>query len=117
MRSQKHIKDSEHKYVNIVNERGDFAQRIAGSGCGKYGVCDCISVEKGQTFAVEIKSTQAEILRLSKIEVIRLIELKDIALKHKIYAKLVIHFKRRGWQEIDITNSIIKNKYQCEVNK
>jgi Holliday junction resolvase len=107
MRSQKHIKDSERKYVAIVNERGGFAQRIAGSGCGKYGVCDVMSVENGQTYAVEVKSTQAKVLKLTSLEVERLKELQSIARRNlPLKAKLVIHWKRRGWQEIILDQDI-----------
>ena len=113
MRSQKHIKDSERTYVKLVNQRGSFAQRIAGSGCGRFGVCDVITHEKGQTYAVEIKSTKEEVLRLSTKEMERLEELKSVVKQQEnLQTKLVIHYKRRGWREHNITNTPISRSYR-----
>lgn len=115
MISQKHIKDSERKYANMINERGGFAQRIAGSGCGKYGAADVMTVQKGNTYAVEIKSTKESKLRLTPLEITRLQELQLIANKNPpLRAKLAIHFKRRGWIEYDITNTPINSTYELK---
>ena len=115
MISQKHIKDSERKYANMINERGGFAQRIAGSGCGKYGAADVMTVQKGNTYAVEIKSTKETKLRLSPLEITRLEELQTVAIKNPpLKAKLAIHYKRRGWVEHDITNTPINSTYELK---
>mgnify|MGYP002725643519 FL=1 len=102
MRSQKHIKDSERKYVNIVNCSG-FAQRIAGSGCGRFGVCDVISVEDGQVYLDEVKSTSQEKLTVDTKMKEQLQKLIDTArLNPPVKPRLVIHWKRRGWQIINL---------------
>lgn len=102
MRSQKHAKDSERKFVNKVFEENlGFAQRIAGSGCGKYGVCDVIHAQNGEVFLVEVKSTEKEVLKLSAQEIINIEKMINQAEKNPpLKAKLVIHWKRRGWQEV-----------------
>jgi Holliday junction resolvase len=113
MLSQKHMKDSERTYVKLVNERGGLAHRVAGSGCGKYAICDVITVENKEVFAVEIKSTKEVKLRLSKKEVERLHDMQRVVANNKPFkAKLAIHFKRRGWKEIDITKQKISSKYE-----
>jgi Holliday junction resolvase len=102
MMSQKHIKDSERKYVKIVNGSG-FAQRIAGSGCGQFGVCDVISVEDGQVYLDEVKSTSQEKLIVDskmKEQLGKLIE--TARLNPPVKPRLVIHWKRRGWQIINL---------------
>lgn len=103
MLSQKHLKDSERKYVNLVNEQYGFAQRVAGSGCGKWGVCDVVEVRDGQVYLVEIKSTVSDKLNLTQQEVINIEKMLDAVRENQpLKAKLVIHWKRRGWQEIEL---------------
>ena len=102
MLSAKHIKAYERKYVGIMNEH-HFAQRIAGSGCGKHSVCDIISVEDGEVFLDELKSTSADKLVLDSKTKEQLQKMMDKAKKHPpLKARLVIHWKRRGWETIPL---------------
>lgn len=103
MRSQKHMKDSERKYVKLVVERGGIAHRVAGSGCGKNSICDVITTEKGTTYAVEIKSTEKNKITLTAKEISNINKMIKEAKKHPpLKTKLAIHWKRRGWQEINL---------------
>jgi Holliday junction resolvase len=114
MISQKHIKDSERKYVKIVNCSG-FAQRIAGSGCSQYGVCDVISCEDGQVYLDEVKSTSQEKLIVDskmKEQLEKLIE--TARLNPPLKPRLVIHWKRRGWQIVNL-DEIPKSPIEMEV--
>ena len=107
MISQKHIKDSERKYVNIMCESRNFAQRIAGSGCGKYSVCDLIVVQKGEVYLTEVKSTSAKELRLTKDDIAQIKHMVRRSLENPpLKAMLVIHWKRRGWQQIQLEPEI-----------
>jgi len=113
MISQKHIKDSERKYVELQNSIG-FAQRIAGSGCGRFGVCDVISVEKGIVYMDELKSTREVALSINTKMKEQLQKLIDTAKANPpVKPRLVIHWKRRGWEKIildKIPNSPIRYK-------
>jgi len=103
MISAKHIKDSERKYVKYVNDKGGIAQRIAGSGCGKYSVCDVICLEDGYVFLDEVKSTKSDKLVITKDMRRQLEKLIDIALANpQVKARLVIHWKRRGFWQIEL---------------
>jgi len=114
MISQKHIKDSERKYVKIVNCSG-FAQRIAGSGCGKYSVCDVISVEDGQVYLDEVKSTSQEKLIVDTKMKEQLQKMIDTARSNPpVKPRLVIHWKRRGWQIINL-DGLPKSPIHAEV--
>ena len=99
MISQKHIKDSERKFVTYMNESGHFAQRIAGSGCGKYSCCDVISIIDNQVYLTEIKSTSADKLQITSKMQQQLQKMIDVAKQHPpLKAMLAIHWKRRGWE-------------------
>lgn len=107
MISQKHIKDSERKYVKMMNESGHFAQRIAGSGCGKYSVCDIITVMDCKVFLTEVKATKNDVLVLDKKSIERLREMVEAANAHSpLRPMLAIHWKRHRWEFrcIDNTN-------------
>lgn len=103
MISQKHIKDSERKYVKIMCDSGHFANRIAGSGCGPYSVCDLIMVQREEVYLTEVKSTSAKKLRLTKEDISQIKHMIRTSVENPpLKAMLVIHWKRRGWQQIKL---------------
>ena len=103
MISQKHIKDSERKFVTMMNEKGHFAQRIAGSGCGPYSVCDVVTVMNGEVFLTEVKSCKADKLPMTPETKQQLNRMIEAAQKHPpLKAMLAIHWKRRGWEMRDL---------------
>ena len=108
MISAKHSRDPERKFVNMMNEKGHFAQRIAGSGCGRYSCCDVITVIKGDVYLTEIKGVTGNELKITANIREQLETMITAAQKHQpLKAMLAVNWKRRGWQIIvldDITN-------------
>jgi Holliday junction resolvase len=115
--SQKHIKDSERKFVNLMNEGKFFAQRVAGSGCGKYSVCDVVSVMGGQVFLTEVKSRSDDMLPLDKTTKSQ-IELTITKARENppLRPLLVIHWKKRGWEmkHLDIEDVLSSSRIKFD---
>lgn len=119
MKSQKHMKDSERTFVRLINQSA-FCQRIAGSGCGEFGVCDTISIENNEVYLNEIKSTASDKIVIDMRMKLQLEKLIQSANKNPpAIPRLVIHWKRRGWQTIVLNqmpkSPIIYNKQEINM--
>ncbi len=96
----------EREYVNLLNKKGVFCTRIAGSGSGKEAVCDCISFINKKAYLVEVKATKEKVFYIRKATRKQLNLLIHTAIKNGAIPLLAIKFKNRGWKEYKLNTSL-----------
>ncbi|MBU0628775.1 MAG: hypothetical protein KKC75_06300 [Nanoarchaeota archaeon] len=96
----------ENEFVNMMIKNGHHCERIAGSGCGKESVCDCILFKDGLVYLVEVKATkEARLYPRAHIKK-QLNKMVAVAKKSNVLALLAIKYKRKGWDVEELSSPI-----------
>jgi len=104
--SRHNNKRYENEFVKLMINQGHHCERIAGSGCGKESVCDCILFKDGEVFLVEVKATkEAKFYLRAKIKG-QLDRMISVAKKSNVGALLAVKYKRRGWDVQELSTLI-----------
>lgn len=85
--------DKERELVNLLNENGFRAVRIAGSGGGskKQGKPDILCINRSIAYAIELKSSCRDVIYINKNQINSLIRFCD---GYGIYPLISVKFTR-----------------------
>ena len=104
--SRQNNKRYENEFVNLMISKGHHCERIAGSGCGKESVCDCILFKNGLVYLVEVKATKEPKFYLRAKIKEQLNEMITVAKKSNVRALLAVKHKRIGWDVKELSSLI-----------
>ena len=105
--SKQNNKRYENEFVNLMITKGHHCERIAGSGCGKESVCDCILFKDGLVYLVEVKATKEPKFYLRARIKEQLNKMIAVAIKLNVRVLLAIKFKRKGWDIKELSSLIV----------
>ena len=91
----------ENEFVNMMLAKGYHCERIAGSGCGKEAVCDCILFKDGKVFLVEVKATKEKQFYMRSVVKQQLSRMKEVAIRSNVGYMLAVKFKYQGWRMME----------------
>ena len=105
--SRHNNKRYENEFVKLMLSQGHHCERIAGSGCGKESVCDCILFKDGLVYLVEVKATkEAKFYPRAQVKE-QLNKMIAVARKSNVRALLAVKYKRKRWDVKELSSIII----------
>ena len=110
-----HNKSYEREFVNLMNEKGHYSTRIAGSGSGKDAVCDCVTFMNKVPCFVEVKSTKDAVFYVRSHIRQQLEIMSQKALEVGARPVLALKFKHKGWNFHDLSGGVL-SKFEFEMN-